>query len=129
MQGRLEQTLVVLRLGAEQILDQLFAVDANHHLVDLGQVAEHQREVLRILEARAVGVGTGWRDGGRDLELLGANDKLLAALPVGDQVGDRDDPEIVDARELAEFLEALRIAIVVDDLGEDAHRRQPGRMG
>ena len=54
---------------------------------------------------------------------------MFAPLAVGDEVGDRDDPQILLGGELAQFRELLGIAVVVDDLGEHPDRGQTRRVG
>ena len=55
--------------------------------------------------------------------------QLLAAAAVADEIGDRDDHEVVLGREPLEVGEARHRAVVVDDLGEHARRLEAGEAG
>ena len=92
-------------------------------------IAEDQRQMFGVLELGAVGERLRPADGGVDLELPRADDELLPALAVGDEVGDGDDLEVVLGGEAHEFRQALHGAVVVDDLGEQADGRAQRRFG
>ena len=60
------------------------------------------------------------------LEFADPLDQLVAALPVGDQFGDRDLRELVLLREGGDLRPAHHRAVVVHQFGQHADRRQAG---
>ena len=111
----------------EHVVDHRLAVEADRHAAAVADVAEDDGEVLGRVPFGAVGDGVRRAGRGRDRELGDAVDELLAALAIGDQVGDRDLLQAVLSRRRRRPRPALDRAVVVDEFGEHADRRQPGQ--
>ncbi len=114
---------------AEDIVGQVLAVQAHRHALPIADLTENQRQMLHRIEGRRIGDAPRRADGGGDIEGAGALHQPLARLPVGDEGIDRDDPEIMLAGEFQHVLAALHRAVVVDQLGNDAHRWQACQAG
>ena len=115
--------------AAEQVEHRLFAVDAGRHLLAVAHVAEHRHHVLHLVEGRFVDAQHGIHAADLHRLLAHAGDEGFAPDAVGDQVLDGDDLQAVLAGEDQQLRQPLHRAVVIDDLGEDAGRLQPGQLG
>ena len=88
--------------------------------------AEHEGEMLHAVEGRDIGVAG--RLAGLRLDRKGrdALDELLARLPIGDEIGDRDQLEAVRGGEVGDLLAGHHRAVVIGEFADDADRRQAG---
>ena len=94
-------------------------------------VAQHQRQVLRLLDVGRVDAGPelagdAARRAGRIVASRDRVDQHLLAQAVVDQVGDRDDRQRVLARERLQVGHARHLAVLAHDLA-DRRRRARGR--
>ena len=79
------------RIGAaEHVADDVGAMQPRQHVLAVADAAMHERHVMDGVERRHVGVAGERADLALDREFADPLDQLLARLPVGDQVGDRD---------------------------------------
>ena len=116
-----------------RIAQRLLAVDAREHRARRRPKSpKTSADVLDRVERRGVDDRRGRADRGRDLEAGHPPHQLVAALPVLDQVGDRDDLAArAPRRTPGSSRQPLDRAVVVDQLREhaDASRRRPGGRG
>ena len=105
---RLELLAAVAAKRVEDVAGQALGVDADEHVLGAGDVALDHRDVVLVVEQRAVADGGELAEGGRQLRRDDALDQPLGAPPVGDQVGDRD------------HLQAVALA-VGDQVGDPGH--------
>src|SRR5690606_927554 len=114
---------------SEYVVDHVLAMEPREDVAPIADRPVNHGKVLYGIERGCVGNAAGRADGCVDTELRGPLDQSLPRLPVGDQVGDRNDLEIVLAGEGDDLFAALDGTIVVDQLGNHANRRQPGELG
>ena len=116
------------RVGAaEHVADDVGAMQPRRHVLAVADAAVHEGHVLDGVERRDVGV-TGQRaDRALDREFADPLDQLIARLPVGDDVGDRNLLELVAFGERRDRRPAHDGAVVVHQLGQHADRRQVGQ--
>ena len=89
----------------------------------------HQRHVHGGVHVAAVGVGLEARPrpGARRWRVATRSHQPLALQPVADDVGDREQHELVLPREAHELGAARHRAVVVHDLADDAGGLEPGQ--
>ena len=104
-------------------------MDADQHVLGAVDLALDHRDVVFVVDQRAVAdrgeVAEGGRQRGRDDPL----DQLLGAAAVGDQVGDRDHLQAVALAVGDEVGDAGHGAVVVHHLADHAGRGQAGEAG
>ena len=96
------------------------------HVLAVADLAVDEGHVMHAVERRDIGVALERADLGLDVEFADALDQLVAVLPVGDQVGDRDLRQLVLLGEGGDLRPAHHRAVVVHQFGQHADRRQPG---
>ena len=110
---------------AEHVAGEALGVHAHEHVLLALHRATHEREVLLTVEQALVDVAGEVAPLGGDLRLGDATHELLALAAIADQVGDRDELQVVLARELDQLGQTGHAGLVRgDDLAQDA---RPGR--
>ena len=89
-QRRLELLAAVAAQRVEDVAGQALGVHADEHVVLARDVALDQRDVVLVVDQRAVADRGEVAEVGRQPGVDDALDELVVAAPVGDQVGDRD---------------------------------------
>lgn len=85
----------------------------------------HKRQVMRVIDGRAIHVEIEIPVIGRQFHHLLAHDQLLAQATMRDQTLDRADPQLVFLFELHQLRETCHRAVVVQDFAKHAGRLQP----
>ena len=125
--GVFELRATVAAQRAEHVAGETFGVHAHQHVVFALHRAAYKREVLLAVEQALVDVAGEVAVVGWDARLGDALDELLALTAIADEVGDRDQQQVVLFAELLELREARHVALVLaDDLAKDAGRVQAG---
>ncbi len=108
-------------------------MDAHHHRLALlrrrPHVALHHRDVMLLVDQRAVADNVEVAVLGRQVGLRDPFDELLRAPPVLDQVGDGDHLEVVAAAVRDQVLDARHGPVVVHDLADHRSRDQAREAG
>ena len=99
-------------------------MQSGRDVLSASDVAVHKSHVVHAVERRNVGKTPKGADLGRELELAGALDQLVAVLPLGDQIRDRELRQIVLFREGCDFRPPHHRTVVVHKLGQHADPRQ-----
>ena len=106
---------------------------ADQHVVAavVGDVAAHQRDVLDVVVDARVADRAELAVPGRDARLGDALDVLLVLAPPLDEVGDRDQRQVVLVGEDPQLVGLRHRALVLlaDDLADRARGLQPGQPG
>ena len=97
----------------------------HRHVLAGRDVAEHESQLLHLVEGRHIGIAPGLADGGVDVELRRLLDEALAALAIGDEVRHRNDLEAVLAREGQNLGAAFHRSVVIDEFANHAGRVKP----
>ena len=112
----------------EDVAGEALGVHAHHHgLAALGRrrdVALDQRDVVLVVDQRAVADHVELAVLGRQVRLGDALDELLGAPAVLDQVGDRDHLQAVALAVRDQVLDPRHRAVVVHDLADHRGRDQ-----
>ena len=125
----------VAAAGAEHVTGQALGVHPHQHVVAVavrpGDVAADQRDVLDVLVDAGVADRAELAVPGRDAGLGDALDVLLVLAPPLDQVGDRDQREVVLVGEDPQLVGLRHRAFVLlaDDLADRARGLQAGQPG
>src|SRR4029079_17109095 len=82
---------------AEDIGDDILAVETHGDVLAAADVAEDDGEMLDAVEGCRIGKAAGLADRRIDVELAFLLDQTLARLTIGDEIGDRDYLELVFA--------------------------------
>ena len=112
--------------AAEHVGDDVGAMQPRRHVRAVADAPVHQRHVINLVERRHEGIALERADRGLDRELADALDQLLARLPVGDQLVDRNLLELVLLGEGLDLRPAHHRAVVVDELADHADRLEFG---
>ena len=84
------------RIGAaEHVADDVGAMQPRQHVLAVADLAVDDGHVMDRVERRHIGIAGQRADLALDRKLADPLDQLLARLPVGDQVGDRNLRELV----------------------------------
>jgi hypothetical protein len=110
-------------------------VHPDQHVVAVGfragDIAAHQRDMLDVLVDAGVTDGAEFAVPGRDAGFGDALDVLLVLATPFDEVGDRDERQVVFVGEDAQLVGLGHGALVLlaDDLADRAGRLQAGQPG
>ena len=88
-------------------------MQSGRDVLSASDIAVHKSHVVHAVEWRNVGITLKRADLGRELELTDALDELVAVLPVGDQIRDRELCQIVLFREGCNFRPPHHRTVVV----------------
>ncbi len=124
-QRRLELLAAVAAQRMEHVAGQALGVHADEHVVGALDLALDERDVVLVVDQRAVADGHELAERGRQPGRDDPLDELLVAPAVGDQVGDRDHLQPVALAVRAEVGDARHRPVVVHDLADHAGRVQP----
>ncbi len=115
------------RLGAaEHVVDDVGAVEPRQHVAAVADAAVDEGHVMDLVERRHIGVALDHPDLRGHRKFADPLDQLFARLPIGDQIGDRDPPELVPLGEARHLRAAHHRAVVVDQLADHADRLEIG---
>ena len=115
------------RLGAaEHIADDVGAVQSRQYALAVADLAIDEGHVMHAVERRHIGIAVERPDLGGDMEFGDPLHQLVAVLPVGDQLGNRNLRELVLAREGGDVRSAHHGAVVFHQLGQHADRSKAG---
>jgi hypothetical protein len=81
---------------------------------------------MHAVEWRHIGIAVERPDLGGDVEFGDPLHQLVAVLPIGDQLGDRNLRELVPLGEGGDVRSAHHGAVVFHQLGQNAHRSKAG---
>ena len=104
-------------------------MDADEDVLRALDLALDERDVRLAGELLAEGDGVEVAVGGREPDGDRALDELLGAPPVLDQVGDRDQLDVVALAELDQVGHARHRPVLVHHLADDSGGDQPGEPG
>ena len=93
---------------------------AHEHVVEAGHVALDHRDVVLVVDERAVADRLEVAEAGREPRRDDALDELVVAAAVGDQVGDGDHLQPVARAVALEVAHAGHRPVVVHDLADHA---------
>ena len=125
----------VAAAGAEHVTGEAFRVHAHQHVVPVavrsGDVATDQRDVLDVVVDAGVADRAELTVPGRDAGLGNALDVLFVLAAPLDEVGDRDQRQVVLVGENPQLVGLRHRAFVLlaDDLADRARRLQTGQPG
>ncbi len=128
---RVELRPAVAAQRAEHVAGEALGVHAHEHVLAVADVAEHEGDVLAVVVGAAVADGGELAVAQRHPGRGDALDQLLEPAPVGDQVGDGDQREVVLVGEDTQFVRpghAGRV-LLADDLAQHARRAQARQHG
>src|SRR5262249_51179408 len=114
---------------AEHVAGQALGVDSHEHVGLPRHLAADERHVLGSVEQRLEHVRRELSVLRRNARLRDAADELLALTPVPDEVGDRDEVQVVPGGEPLELRQPGHRAVVVHHLREHARGREAGEAG
>ena len=103
-------------------------MQARRHVAAVADRAMHEGEMQDRIERRAIGVALELADRRLDRKARDPLDQLLARLPVGDEVGDRNALELVLVGEGLDLRPDHHRAVVVGEFADDGDRRQAGEL-
>ncbi len=126
LHGAVELRAAIAALRAEHVAREALRVHANEDAGLAGHLAEHQRDVLRLVHVVLVADDGELAEVGRDPRLGDAVDQLLGLEPVGHELGDRDEREVVLLRDRLQLRTPRHRAVGVEDLADDAGGHEPG---
>ncbi len=135
LQRGVELRAAVAAQRSEHVTGQALGVHADQHVVPVsvraGDVAADQRDVLDVVVEGGVADRAELAVPGRDAGLGDALDVLLVLAAPRDQVGDRDQREVVFVGEDPQFVGLRHRALVLlaDDFADHARRPQTGHPG
>ena len=128
-QRRLELLAAVAAQRVEDVAGQALRVHADEHVLGAVDLALDHRDVVLVVDERAVADDGELAEAGRQPGRDDALDELVVAAPVGDQVGDRDHLQPVARAVALEVGDAGHRPVVVHDLADHAGRREAGEAG
>jgi hypothetical protein len=111
----------------EDVAGQALRVHPHQDVLGAGDLALDHRDVVLVVDQRAVPDGVELAVGGWQLGRHDALDQLLRAPPVGDQVGDGDHLQIVPGAVVDQVGDPRHGAVLVHHLADHAGRNQPGQ--
>ena len=111
-------------------------MQARRHLAAVADAPMNEGEMQDRIERRAIGVALQLADRRLNRKARDPLDQLLARLPIGDQVGDRNALDLVLVGERVDLRPDHHGAVVVGEFADDRDRRQArelakvdGRLG
>ncbi|ABC89745.1 GTP cyclohydrolase/3,4-dihydroxy-2-butanone 4-phosphate synthase bi-functional protein (ribofalvinbiosynthesis) [Rhizobium etli CFN 42] len=113
-------------LPAEKILGDIFRMQAHGDVDAVADVAEDDGEMLHRVPGQGIGMGLGLAEGRVDVEARAVLDQRFLALAIGDEIGDGDELQPVLLGEFDHLRTAGDCAVVIDQFGDHADRRQAG---
>ena len=122
-QRRLQLLAAVAAQRVEDVAGQALGVHADQHVLLARDLALDHRDVVLVVDQRAVADDREVAEAGRHRGRHDALDELVVAAPVGDQIGDRDHLEAVLVAVGREVADARHRAVLVLDLADHAGRR------
>ena len=109
---------------AENVANDVGAMQARQHVLAVADAAVHERHVLHLVVRRHVGVALQRADFRRHRKFADSLDELFPHLAIGNELGDRDLSQFVFLRKGGNFWPTHHRTIVVHQFGEHADRRQ-----
>ena len=128
-QRRLQLLAAIAAQRVEHVTGQALRVHADEHIVLTVDVALDERNVVLVVDQRAVPDGHELAEPGRELGRDDPLDQLLVPAAVGDQIRDRDHLEAVALAVRLEVAHSRHRAVVVHDLADHPGRDQAGEPG
>ena len=116
---------------AEDVARQAFAVHAHERRFGFRDLPFHEREMMGVIDRRAIHVQIEIAVIGRQFHHLLAHDQFLLQTAMGDQALDRADPQLVFFLELHQLRQTRHRSVVVQDFAEHTGRlqaRQPRQI-
>ena len=103
-------------------------MQARRHVAAVADAPMHEGKMQDRIERGAIGVALKLADRRLDRKAGDPLDQLLARLPVGDHVGDRNALDLVLVGEGLDLRPDHHGAVVVGEFADDGDRRQAGKL-
>ena len=125
---RLQLIAAVAALRAEDVAGHALIVNAHQRRLVRAEVAHHERHVLLVVDQGAVADHPELAEAAGQRRLLHALDQPFVRQPVGDDVGDGDDAQVVLAGQPLQVRHPGHRAVVLHHLADHRRRVQPGEI-
>src|SRR5262245_7526292 len=109
---------------AKHIANDVGPMQARQHALAISDIAVDKGHVMHAVEGRYIGIALERSDFRSDMKFADPLHQLVAALSIGNQLGDRDLHQPVFFRKGGDSWTAHHRAIVVHQLSQHADRRQ-----
>ena len=113
---------------AEEILGDIFRMQAHRDVDAVADVAEDDGEMLHRVPGQGIGMSLGLAERCVDVEARAVLDQRFLALAIGNEIGDGDELQPVLLGEIDHLRAARDGAVVIDEFRDDADRRQAGEF-
>src|ERR1700722_14460186 len=114
--------------GAENIAQDIGPMQTRRHIAPIADRPVDESKMQDRIERRAIGVALKLADRGLDGKVGDPLDQLLARLPIGDEIRDRNALDLVLVGEGLDLGSDHHGAVVVGELADDGDRRQTGEL-
>ena len=113
---------------AESVPGEAFAVDAHQHFIAILPVAHHQRRVFPAFNHAAVADEPRHPVAGGQVGFRHAANQPFVGAPMGNQLGDAENLEVVPDGELLQLRQPRHAAVLVHNLADHPRRIGPGGL-
>src|ERR1700722_18284595 len=114
--------------SAENVAQDIGAVQTRRHVAAIADRSMYEGEMQDRIERRAIGVALKLANRRHDRKARDTLDQLLARLPIGDEIRDRNALDLVLVGEGLALGSDHDGAVVVGEFADDGDRRQAGEL-